>query len=112
MKADIQLDGVAQILAGNAIKATAPDSKLDAQGRRDPTRNAKHPHRRALVDAPYDSLFINYGNDYAGVTVVGTFAVTGNGLKQRRGIATRYNKHASNYRAGIVLTAIIEFWVR
>ena len=33
-------------------------------------------------------------------------------LKQWRGIATRYDKHAPNYRAGIVLGAIVLFWLR
>ena len=33
-------------------------------------------------------------------------------LKQWRGIATRYDKHAHNYRAGIVLGAIVLFWLR
>lgn len=33
-------------------------------------------------------------------------------LKQWRGIATRYDKHARNYRAGIVLGAIVLFWIR
>jgi transposase len=33
-------------------------------------------------------------------------------LKQWRGIATRYDKHARNYRAGIVLAAIVLFWLR
>ena len=33
-------------------------------------------------------------------------------LKQWRGIATRYDKHARNYRAGIVLGAIVLFWLR
>lgn len=33
-------------------------------------------------------------------------------LKQWRGIATRYDKHARNYRAGIVLAAIVMFWLR
>ena len=33
-------------------------------------------------------------------------------LKQWRGIATRYDKHALNYRAGIVLAAIVMFWLR
>lgn len=32
-------------------------------------------------------------------------------LKQWRGIATRYDKHARNYRAGIVLAAIVLFWL-
>lgn len=33
-------------------------------------------------------------------------------LKQWRGIATRYDKHAHNHRAGIVLGAIVLFWLR
>ena len=33
-------------------------------------------------------------------------------LKQWRAIATRYDKHARNYRAGIVLAAIVLFWLR
>ena len=33
-------------------------------------------------------------------------------LKQWRGIATRYDKHARNYRGGIVLAAIVMFWLR
>ncbi len=32
-------------------------------------------------------------------------------LKQWRGIATRYDKHARNYRAGLVLAAIVMFWL-
>ena len=32
-------------------------------------------------------------------------------LKQWRAIATRYNKHARNYRAGIVIAAIILLWL-
>lgn len=34
-----------------------------------------------------------------------------NRIKQWRGIATRYDKHARNYRAGIVLAAIVLFWL-
>jgi transposase len=34
-----------------------------------------------------------------------------NRLKQWRGIASRYDKHASNYRAGIVLAAVVMFWL-
>lgn len=33
-------------------------------------------------------------------------------MKQWRGVATRYDKHARNYRAGIVLAAIVMFWLR
>lgn len=33
-------------------------------------------------------------------------------LKQWRGIATRYDKLALNYRAGIILGAIVLFWLR
>jgi transposase len=33
-------------------------------------------------------------------------------LKQWRAIATRYDKHARNYRAGIVLAAIVMFWLQ
>ena len=33
-------------------------------------------------------------------------------LKQWRVIATRYDKHALNYRAGIVLAAIVMCWLR
>ncbi len=33
-------------------------------------------------------------------------------LKHWRGIATRYDKHARNYRAGIVLASIVMFWLR
>lgn len=33
-------------------------------------------------------------------------------LKQWRGIATRFDKHAVNYRAGIILAAIVMFWLR
>jgi transposase len=32
-------------------------------------------------------------------------------LKNPRGIATRYDKHARNYRAGLVLAAIVLFWL-
>ena len=32
-------------------------------------------------------------------------------LKQWRAVATRYDKHARNYRAGIVLAAIVMFWL-
>ena len=32
-------------------------------------------------------------------------------MKQWRGIATRYDKHARNYRTGIVLAAIVLFWL-
>jgi transposase len=35
-----------------------------------------------------------------------------NRLKQWRGIATRYDKHARNYRAGIVIASIVLFWLR
>jgi transposase len=35
-----------------------------------------------------------------------------NRLKQWRAIATRYDKHARNYRAGIVVGAIVLFWLR
>lgn len=35
-----------------------------------------------------------------------------NRLKQWRGIATRYDKHARNYRAGIIIASIIQFWLR
>lgn len=34
-----------------------------------------------------------------------------NRIKQWRGIATRYDKHARNYRAGIVIAAIVLFWL-
>jgi transposase len=34
-----------------------------------------------------------------------------NRLKQWRAIATRYDKHARNYRSGIVLAAIVMFWL-
>jgi transposase len=34
-----------------------------------------------------------------------------NRLKQWRGIATRYDKTARNYRAGIVIAAIVLFWL-
>jgi transposase len=34
-----------------------------------------------------------------------------NRLKQWRAIATRYDKYARNYRAGIVLAAIVMFWL-
>jgi transposase len=33
-------------------------------------------------------------------------------LKQWRAVATRYDKHARNYRAGIVLAAIVLFWLK
>jgi transposase len=33
-------------------------------------------------------------------------------LKGWRGIATRYDKHAHNYRAGIILGAIVMFWLQ
>lgn len=33
-------------------------------------------------------------------------------LKQWRGIATRYDKQALNYRAGIILGAIVMFWLK
>lgn len=35
-----------------------------------------------------------------------------NRLKQWRGIATRYDKHARNYRAGIIIASIVRFWLR
>jgi transposase len=35
-----------------------------------------------------------------------------NRLKGWRGIATRYDKHARNYRAGVVLAGIVLFWLR
>jgi putative transposase len=35
-----------------------------------------------------------------------------NRLKGWRGIATRYDKHARNYRAGIVIASIVLFWLR
>ncbi len=34
-----------------------------------------------------------------------------NRLKGWRGIATRYDKHARNYRAGIVVASIVLFWL-
>ena len=34
-----------------------------------------------------------------------------NRLKQWRGIASRYDKTARNYRAGITLAAIVLFWL-
>jgi len=33
-----------------------------------------------------------------------------NRLKGWRGIATRYDKHARNYRAGVILACIVLFW--
>ncbi len=36
---------------------------------------------------------------------------TFNRLKGWRGIATRYDKHARNYRAGIVVASIVLFWL-
>lgn len=45
---------------------------------------------------------------YRGRNVVeGAFAR----LKQWRAIATRYDKHARTYRAGLVLAAIVMFWL-
>lgn len=35
-----------------------------------------------------------------------------NRLKGWRGIATRYDKHARNYRAGVVIACITLFWAR
>jgi transposase len=35
-----------------------------------------------------------------------------NRLKGWRGIATRYDKHARNYRAGIIIASIVLFWLR
>lgn len=35
-----------------------------------------------------------------------------NRLKGWRGIATRYDKHARNYRAGVVLASVVLFWLR
>ena len=35
-----------------------------------------------------------------------------NRLKGWRGIATRYDKHARNYRAGVVIACIALFWAR
>ncbi len=35
-----------------------------------------------------------------------------NRLKQWRAIATRYDKHARNYRAGVVVGASVLFWLR
>jgi transposase len=35
-----------------------------------------------------------------------------NRLKSWRGIATRYDKHARNYRAGLVVASIVLFWLR
>ncbi len=35
-----------------------------------------------------------------------------NRLKGWRGIATRYDKHARNYRAGVVVACIALFWIR
>ena len=35
-----------------------------------------------------------------------------NRLKGWRGIATRYDKHARNYRAGVVIASIVLFWLR
>ena len=34
-----------------------------------------------------------------------------NRLKQWRGIATRYDKTARNYRSGILLASIVLFWL-
>jgi transposase len=34
-----------------------------------------------------------------------------NRLKGWRGIATRYDKHARNYRAGVILASIVLFWL-
>jgi transposase len=34
-----------------------------------------------------------------------------NRLKGWRGIATRYDKHARNYRAGVVIASIVLFWL-
>jgi transposase len=39
-------------------------------------------------------------------------SLTRDSLKSWRGIATRYDKHARNYRAGLVLASIILFWLR
>ncbi len=35
-----------------------------------------------------------------------------NRLKGWRGIATRYDKHARNYRGGVVVASIVLFWLR
>jgi transposase len=32
-------------------------------------------------------------------------------LQQWRGIATRYDKHARNYRAGVASASIVLFWL-
>ena len=76
MDADIKLEGVELFLEGNAVTSVAPDFKLDAPSRRNPARN--RPHRRALVHAPDDSLFINYAGDYAAVRIGSTVGVSGN----------------------------------
>ncbi len=34
-----------------------------------------------------------------------------NRLKGWRAVATRYDKHARNYRAGVVLASIVLFWL-
>jgi transposase len=33
-----------------------------------------------------------------------------NRLKGWRGVATRYDKHARNYRAGVLVACIVLFW--
>jgi transposase len=35
-----------------------------------------------------------------------------NRLKGWRGVATRYDKHARNYRAGVLIASIVLFWLR
>lgn len=35
-----------------------------------------------------------------------------NRLKSWRGVATRYDKHARNYRAGVVVASIVLLWLR
>lgn len=78
MNADIKLDGAELTLEGDAVKTVAPDFKLDSPSRRNPARNGEHPHRRALVHAPDDSLFINYAGDFSAVGIEGTVSVHGN----------------------------------
>ncbi len=34
-----------------------------------------------------------------------------NRLKGWRGVATRYDKHARNYRSGVVVASIVLFWL-
>ena len=84
-----------RMLTGRGIKVVIPQRADQIAHRK---RRGQRGGRPPALDA----------NAYKGRNVVER---SFNTAKQCRGLATRYDKHARNYRAGIVLAAIVMFWL-